>query len=113
VGHTPLTYEQATAALTGPGGYFELGIEEVLGEPMQVFANRPRSLRDLLVGAAQNGDTEYAVFDDAGERRVLTYGGLERQVASVATALADRGIGHGDRVAILAANCPEYILTFW
>ena len=70
-------------------------------------------MRDLLVGAAQNGAAAYAVFDDAGERRVLTYGGLKRQVASVAAALADRGIGHGDRVAILAANCPEYILTFW
>jgi len=113
VGDTTLTYEQATAALTGPGGYFELATEEVLGEPMQVFVNRPRSLRDLLIGAAEKGDEEYAVFDDDGERRVLTFGGLQRQVASVAAALADRGIGHGDRVAILAANCPEYILTFW
>ncbi len=66
MGDTPLTHEQASAALTGPGGYFELATEEVLGESMQVFANRPRSLRDLLVGAAQNGDAEYAVFDDAG-----------------------------------------------
>jgi acyl-CoA synthetase (AMP-forming)/AMP-acid ligase II len=112
-GDVPLTYEQATAALTGPGGFFELATEDVLGEQMQVFANRPRSLRDLLMGAAQKGDEEYAVFDDAGERRVLTFGGLQQQVASVAAALADRGIGHGDRVAILAANCPEYIVTFW
>ena len=42
---SPLTYEQATAALTAPGGFFELATEDVLGEPMQVFANRPRSLR--------------------------------------------------------------------
>ena len=31
MGDPPLTYEQATAALTGPGGYFELATEEVLG----------------------------------------------------------------------------------
>ena len=112
-GDTPLTHEQATAALTGPGGFFEVTTEEVLGESMQVFVNRPRSLRDMLTGAARNGDADYAVFDDAGERRVLTFEGLQGQVASVAAALADRGIGHGDRVAILAANCPEYIVTFW
>ena len=35
-------------------------------------------------------------------------------VASVAAALRDRyGVGPGDRVAILAANCPEWIVTFW
>jgi acyl-CoA synthetase (AMP-forming)/AMP-acid ligase II len=35
-------------------------------------------------------------------------------VASLAGALRDRyGIGHGDRVAILAANGPEWIQAFW
>ena len=50
-----LTYEQATAALTGPGGYFELATEEVLGEPMQVFVNRPRWRRGRRLGAAAKG----------------------------------------------------------
>lgn len=110
---SPLTYEQATAALTAPGGFFELATEDVLGEPMQVFVNRPRSLRDLLAGAVEKGDAEYCVFDDAGERRVLTFADTTEQAAAVAAALAERGISHGDRVAILAANCPEYIVTFW
>ncbi len=109
----PLTIEKATAVLTGPGGLFEVTTGEVLGEPMQVFANRPGSVRDLLVNGSQKGDAEYAVFDDAGTRRVLTYSGTRSRVASLAAALVDRGIGHGDRVAVLAANCPEYLILFW
>ncbi len=36
------------------------------------------------------------------------------QVASLATALRDRhGIGAGDRVAVCAANCREWLMTFW
>ena len=35
-------------------------------------------------------------------------------MASVATALRERyGLEKGDRVAICAANCPEWLLTFW
>ena len=37
-----------------------------------------------------------------------------RAVASVAQALRERyGVEKGDRVAILAANCPEWIVSFW
>ena len=36
------------AKLTGPGGPFELVEETVLGERMQVFKNRMRSLREML-----------------------------------------------------------------
>ena len=45
---------------------------------------------------------------------MLTFAEHERAVASVAAALRDRyGVQPGDRVAILAANCPEWIVTFW
>ena len=40
--------EELRAKLTGPGGPFEIAVESVLGERMQVFKNRPRSLRELL-----------------------------------------------------------------
>ena len=100
-------------ALLAPGAPFEMGVEEVLGEEMPVFVQRARSLRELLVSSTRFGDAAYAVFHDGGQRRALTFAGHERQVASVAAALAERGIGPGDRVAILAANCPEWIVTFW
>ena len=103
----------AVMALLAPGARFEMAAEDVLGEPMQVFVKRARSLRQLLEQAGRFGDSDYAVFHDGGRRRALTFADHERRVASVAAALADRGVGAGDRVAILAANCPEWIITFW
>jgi long-chain acyl-CoA synthetase len=97
--------------LMGTGAPFEIAEEDVLGERMAVFVRRPRSLREVLAASvAAHGDAEYLVF---GDRRV-TYRELGRAVASVAVALRERyGVGPGDRVAILAANCPEWLVTFW
>ena len=103
----------AVMALLAPGAPFEMADEDVLGEVMQVFVQRARALRQLLEQAGRFGDSDYAVFHNGGRRRALTFADHERRVASVAAALADRGVGAGDRVAILAANCPEWIITFW
>jgi acyl-CoA synthetase (AMP-forming)/AMP-acid ligase II len=104
------TLQEIEAQLTGPGGPFEIVEEEVLGEPMSIFRNRPRSLRELVAGSAALGDREYVVFDDLR----LDFATHERVVASVAAGLRERfGIGPGDRVAILAANSPEWIVSFW
>ena len=97
-------------ALVGPGGFFEMEEEEVLGEPMMVFKNRARSLRTLIEGSGNLGDKEYIV---CGKRRI-TYAAHFEAVASVAKALHEEyGVAKGDRVAILAANNPEWIITFW
>ena len=96
--------------LTGPGAPFEMIDEEVLGERMAVFKNRLGSLRELLAQSALHDQKEYIVH---GDRRI-SYGSTVRIVASVAAGLAKtHGIGKGDRVAILAANCPEWVFTFW
>jgi acyl-CoA synthetase (AMP-forming)/AMP-acid ligase II len=100
----------ASARLTGPGAPFETHEEEVLGERMLVFKNRPRSLRQVLQLGAQHGDRDCLVFDD-GTR--ITFAELQRDVASVAAYLADQGVAKGDRVAICAANGPGWLLTFW
>jgi fatty-acyl-CoA synthase/long-chain acyl-CoA synthetase len=41
----------------------------------------------------------------------LTYGELDRRANAVAHALADRGIGPNDRVALILTNTVEYLLT--
>ncbi len=105
---------RAEAELLAPGAPFELEWAEVLGERMQVFKRRPRSLGALLAGARSFGAAEALVFTGAaGPGPRLTFDELLTRVASVAAALQARGIGRGDRVALLAANCAEWIVTFW
>ena len=102
------------AQLLAPGAPFELRDEEVLGERVRVFANRARSLRDVLLRGREFAAAEYLVFRDGEQERRYTFGEHERLVTRAAAAFADRfGVGPGDRVAILAANCPEWIISFW
>ncbi|MGB5349384.1 MAG: class I adenylate-forming enzyme family protein [Polyangiales bacterium] len=102
------------AQLLAPGAPFELAEEEVLGERVRVFAKRARSLRDVLLRGREFAGADYMVFRGAERERRFTFEGHEKLVASAAAAFADRfGVGRGDRVAILAANCPEWIVSFW
>jgi acyl-CoA synthetase (AMP-forming)/AMP-acid ligase II len=105
-----MSLEEIEARLTGPGGPFEIVEEEVLGVPTAVCKSRLPSLRALLAGSIARGDDEYIVYD---ERRI-TFAQHAKLVASVAKAFQDRyDIRRGDRVGILAANCPEWIISFW
>ena len=62
-----MTPEQAYTQVYGPGSPFELSEERVLGETMNVFRQRPGSLRELLGVSAAHGDKEYIVH---GDRRI-------------------------------------------
>jgi long-chain acyl-CoA synthetase len=104
------TLKEIEAQLTAPGAPFEVVEEPVLGETMRVFKDRHPNLRAILQESAAHGDRDYIVLDD------LHIGFAEhvRIVASVAKALRERfRVEKGDRVAILAANCPEWVLSFW
>jgi len=101
----------ATKRLTGAGMPFEIIEENVLGERLRVYRNRAHSMRDVLMGATRHGDRDCYVFGDGSRIR---FDELVPQVASLANALRDRyGIAAGDRVAVCAANCREWLLTFW
>lgn len=105
---------QIEAALLSSGAAFEMTEEDVLGARVRVFLNRPRSLRDLLLRAREFGDSEYLAFFDAKRVRRWSFLEHERDVARCAAVLRERyGIGPGDRVAVLAANCPEWVISFW
>ncbi|WP_072688102.1 class I adenylate-forming enzyme family protein [Rhodococcus marinonascens] len=96
--------------LTGPGGRFEIVEESVLGARMPVMKNRGRSVGELLTASLQWGEQDYLVTTD----RRLSYTEHAAAVAALATALRDDyGVRKGDRVAILAANTPEWVITFW
>lgn len=96
--------------LTGPGGEVELISGEVLGTSMPVFRNRYTALHQVLAASVAEGERDYIV---TGNERV-SFAEHARQVASLAAALREEyGVGKGDRVAIDAANSPEWIVTFW
>jgi acyl-CoA synthetase (AMP-forming)/AMP-acid ligase II len=98
------------AALTASGGPFEIAEEIVLGQRMRVFKNRPRSARELLAESAAWGDRNYLVHDG----RRVTFREHLAAVGALAAALRDEyGVRKGDRVAILAANSPEWVVAFW
>ncbi|HYF60886.1 MAG TPA: AMP-binding protein, partial [Burkholderiaceae bacterium] len=42
-----------------------------------------------------------------------TYADVERMTNRYANGFAARGVGHGDHVAVLLPNCPEFLWTFW
>jgi long-chain acyl-CoA synthetase len=89
---------------------FEVVTEVVRGVPMHVYRNRHHSLRELFDASVKRyGERDHIVF---GDRRT-TFAELEERVARLAGGLAARGVGHGDRVAILAANHPAWVETLW
>ncbi len=55
--------DEIEAELIGPGGAFEIGTEVVLGEPIKVFKNRNRSLREIVENSANHGDNEYIICE--------------------------------------------------
>jgi acyl-CoA synthetase (AMP-forming)/AMP-acid ligase II len=103
--------EDVRRALIGPGAPFELAEEDVLGTVMEVFAHRPRTIVEILRGGVERfGARPYTVFPE----REFSFESIIDPVAAVARGLRDKyGIEKGDRVAICAANCVEWVLTFW
>ena len=98
------------AELIGPGGAFEIGVDNVLGEQTKVFANRNRSLRELVENSINHGDSEYIICE--GQR--ITFREHHARVSAVAHQLRHTyAVNPGDRVAILADNHPQWIITFW
>jgi long-chain acyl-CoA synthetase len=110
----PEDLARVEATLLAEGGAFEIVDVEVAGVTIQSFKNRLGTLRDLLVKSVDFGDKTYILATDGTNERRITFAEHARIVASVAAAFRDRyDVQPGDRVAILGANCPEWIISFW
>jgi acyl-CoA synthetase (AMP-forming)/AMP-acid ligase II len=83
----------------------------VLGHDHLVFARRPRTLRQMLdAQAAATPGQPFLI----GPRGQWTYGEALADIDAMAVLLAERyGVSPGDRVAIVAANHPEYAILMW
>ncbi len=78
---------------------------------MKVYAQRFPSLREVVRVAQARGDAD--TFLVHGDRR-WSSGEFVREANSVSSVLSSAfGIEHGDRVAVLSANNPEWCLAFW
>ncbi len=105
-GAAPLTFDEATAAVTAPGQRFETTTIEIGGQPVTAFVNAPATLRQWWATARQRLDDTYLVYED--ER--WTFGDVMACVDGLAHALVhDLGVTKGDRVAIGMRNYPEWI----
>jgi long-chain acyl-CoA synthetase len=104
-----MSYDEATAAVTGPGQVFEVVPAVVAGVEQKVFANAPATLRDLFAPARALGGRTFLVFED--ER--WSFGEVMDRVDAFASVLVDRyGVGPGDRVAVAMRNFPEWVMAF-
>ena len=97
-------------ALISEQPFFEIHQENVLGVKMDVFKNRPKSLVDFIESSAAHGDKPYLIFKD----QVITFNQHLILVKKAAHILQTKyEVQQGDRVAIYAANSPEWIIFFW
>jgi long-chain acyl-CoA synthetase len=97
------------ADLTAPGAPFEIIVEDVVGHPVQVYKQRLRSMRELMAQNAARADVEWLV---QGDHR-LAFGEHDRLACVLAQSLVDLGVERGDRVALVSANVPEWVITWW
>ncbi|WP_246197462.1 long-chain-fatty-acid--CoA ligase [Cytobacillus depressus] len=68
------------------------------------------SLYDLLERSAQNYPNRKAVIDGDLE---LTYSELKKASDRLAASLYLRGVGKGERIALMLPNCVEYIISYY
>ena len=79
------TRAEAIQTLTAPGGMFEIGDADVLGERLRVYTNAPASLRDVWASTAVHAANTFFVY--AGER--TTFGVPIGRKQGVAFQIAD------------------------
>jgi long-chain acyl-CoA synthetase len=91
----------------GPGGTLRLE-EHFGGRRFRCFSERPPTIDALFRQSLQHHEAAEALV--AGERRIA-YRKLDRLVDAMAGNLAARGIGAGQRVALLLGNCPEFLVA--
>ncbi|MBM68036.1 MAG: long-chain fatty acid--CoA ligase [Haliea sp.] len=97
------------AALTAPGQPFALETVTVGSVAYRSYCNMPRNLGQYCALMRQHGDRCFAVYR---EQR-YSFEEAWAHSAALATALQQRfGVTHGDRVAIVSRNNPEWMLAF-
>jgi long-chain acyl-CoA synthetase len=87
----------------------ELVRTELGGIPFLLYEPRRTRLPQLLEDARRWGSRTHLI---QGERE-LSFDDTLAAIDAVATLLRDRGVQPGDRVLVLAANSPEWVVSLW
>ena len=77
--------------------------------PFLAYEQRRRRVTELLDDAARWAGRDHLV---QGRRRV-TFAAMTGAADRVAGHLSARGLGRGDRLLLLAANSPEWVISLW
>jgi long-chain acyl-CoA synthetase len=77
--------------------------------PCLTYRHRRRSAGELLLDGQRFAGRDYLVHG----RRRITFSHHEQAVRAVAARLAMLGVGPGERVLLLGANQPEWVVAFW
>lgn len=106
---------RAIRELGGEGGREAYGAElralsRLLGPALRSPWRTART-RTLLDAVQQHARTRPHAIAVRDPERSLAYAELARRIASVASALRDAGVAHGDTVALLAPNDAHYLVA--
>ena len=104
----PNTRDPLAERLIGPGRRFEIEEALVSGVPQQIFKGAVRNLARIFTTAAAYGARPMIVHDGVQ----LSYAEVFARSAALARALREQfGVRPGTRVAIVASNRPEWIIS--
>jgi len=81
-----------------------------MSESSTTILHSAATLADLVAGVAQSTPDKAAIlFEDIQ----ISYGALHALIESAADALTSRGVGKGDRVAVLLPNIPHFVVAYY
>ncbi|MDA8374578.1 MAG: class I adenylate-forming enzyme family protein [Actinomycetota bacterium] len=104
-----MTYEEALAAVTGPGGPYEIVSAQVRGVEMRVFKATPPSLPAVFEAVRAFGNKPFMLY----EGEVWTFARLFELADRLGATLQQTyGVKKGDRVAIAMRNLPEWVASY-
>ncbi|HSM01413.1 MAG TPA: class I adenylate-forming enzyme family protein [Acidimicrobiia bacterium] len=100
----------ALEQLIAPGGEYAVEVEDIGGFPTRTFVDRPRHLSEFVALGERHGDADFLI---QAERR-LSHAEVFGRARRLAGGLRERfGIAPGDRLAVLGANHPDWVVGFW
>ena len=102
--------DQEINNLINENDFFKIGNEDVLGESLPVFINRPRNLAAFISQSQHNAESTYLEYQG---KKISFTEHYELVGKAIHLLRSKYNVSPGDRVAIYAANSPEWIIFFW